>query len=129
MAKTFTNLQRSFNYKVKVINPQKKSDVVVKQLHQMKSKFDSVIDLRVKLVKELQQRVPNTFTFSVGYYEGQQHVKMAIESDEYLWLCGNVNGICTETTVKTNTVFCMLCDQWLVVVFSVFILHIMYVRR
>ena len=35
----------------------------------------------MKLVNELQQRVPNTF---VGYYEGQQHVKMALESDEDL---------------------------------------------
>jgi len=69
---------------VKIINPQRKSDVVVKQLHQVQSKFDSVIDLCVKLVKELQQKVPNSFTFSVGYYEGQHHVKMAIESDEDL---------------------------------------------
>ena len=55
--RTIYLFQRSFIYKVKIINPQRKSDVVVKQLHQVQSKFDSVIDLRVKLVKELQQKV------------------------------------------------------------------------
>ena len=69
---------------MKIINPQKKSDVVVKQLHHVQAKFDSVIDLRAKLVKELRQKIPNTFTFNIGYYEGQQHAKMAIETDDDL---------------------------------------------
>ena len=45
-----------YSYKVKIINPLKKSDVVVRQLHRFNSKFDSLTALRVKLIDEFERQ-------------------------------------------------------------------------
>ena len=58
------------------------SDVVVKYLHGYHAKFTSVIDIHAKLVQELKDKVPDSLTFNVGYYEGQQHAKMVIVCDD-----------------------------------------------
>ena len=68
-------------YKVKIINPVKKSDVSVRHLHNMTDKFDSVVVLRAKLIESLGDQVPKTVTVDLGYYEGQEHSKM--------WLCSD----------------------------------------
>ena len=67
-------------YKIK-INPQKKSDVVVRQLPNLHARSESIVILRAKLIEKLGEQVPNTVTFDVGYYEGQRHSK--------IWLCSN----------------------------------------
>ena len=41
----------------------------------------SVVVLRAKLIEKLCDQVPNTITFDVGFYDGQQHSK--------IWLCSN----------------------------------------
>lgn len=71
-------------YKVKIVNPLKKSDVVVRLLHNFQSRFSSVIALRTKLIEEFKEMVPTTLTFNVGYFEGQKHSKMWICVDEDL---------------------------------------------
>ena len=73
--------QTRYAYKIKIINPQKKSDVIVRQLHDTKCRFESVVVLRAKLIEEVGDQVPNTITFDVGYYGGQQHSK--------IWLCSD----------------------------------------
>lgn len=45
--------------------PNNKSDVVIRYLH------------KAKLVQELKEQVPNSFTFNIGYFEGQRHAKIA----------------------------------------------------
>ena len=65
-----------YSYKVKIINPLKKSDVVVRQLHRFNSKFDSLTALRVKLIDEFAETVPNTVNFNVGYFDGRQQAKI-----------------------------------------------------
>ena len=70
-----------YSYKVKIINPLKKSDVVVRQLHRFNSKFDSLTALRVKLIDEFEETVPDTVNFNVGYFDGRQQAK--------LWLVTN----------------------------------------
>ena len=72
-------------YKVKIINPRKKSDIIVPQLHHMHSKFESVIAcIATKLIEEFEQQVPNSVSFNVGYCEGQQHCKMSIVNSDDL---------------------------------------------
>ena len=72
-----------YSYKVKIVNPLKKSDVVVRELHHYNSKFESVVSLRMKLIEQFKEHVPNTVDFSVGYYEGQQHTKVwLVTSDD-----------------------------------------------
>ena len=71
------SLQNLHSYKVKIINPLKKSDSVLRHLH-FNSRFDSLLALRVKLIEEFQDGVPSTVTFNVGYFEGQQHSKISM---------------------------------------------------
>ena len=59
-----------YMYKVKIINPNKKSDVSVRHLHDCSTKFESVTALRVKLIESFKESIPNTVDFNVGYYEG-----------------------------------------------------------
>ena len=65
-----------YNYKVKIINPVKRSDVIVRHLNNYSGKFDTVMMLRLKLIDAFPDQVPNTVDFSVGYYEGSQQSKV-----------------------------------------------------
>ena len=61
----------TYSYKVKIINPAKKSDVSVRYLNNYSAKFESVNALiHVKLIEAFQEGVPKTVDFNVGYYEG-----------------------------------------------------------
>jgi len=73
-----------YSYKVKIINPLKKSDAVVRQLHRFKSKFDSLTALRVKLIDEFAETVPDTVNFNVGYFDGRQQAKLWLVTNEDL---------------------------------------------
>ena len=73
-----------YSYKVKIINPLKKSDVVVRQLHRFNSKFDSLTALRVKLIDEFADTVPDTVKFNVGYFDGRQQAKLWLVTREDL---------------------------------------------
>ena len=77
-------LQSKFTYKVKIINPAKKSDYVTRHLHHFYSKFNTIISLYTKLIEELKEQVPNNLTSSIGYFEGQKHSKVSIASDDDL---------------------------------------------
>ena len=53
----------------------------MRHLHDCHIMFESVVVLRAKLIEKLGDQVPNTITFDVGFYDGQQHSK--------IWLCSN----------------------------------------
>ena len=65
----------SYNYKVKVINPMKKSEVILRHLNGHTEKFKSVTEIRMKLIEEFRDQVPSQLDFSVGYYDGSQQSK------------------------------------------------------
>jgi len=44
------------------------------QLHNFCVKFTSVNALRVKLIEEFQEQVPDTLKFSVGYFDGRHQM-------------------------------------------------------
>ena len=70
-------------YKVKIINTNKKSDVIMRQLNRFSSKFESVTDIRRKFVDEFGEHVPNTRDFAVGYFDGSQQAKTwSVTSDD-----------------------------------------------
>ncbi|SMN02688.1 hypothetical protein SPONN_1479 [uncultured Candidatus Thioglobus sp.] len=77
-------IQLKFDYKVKITNPARKSDVVVRHLHHFHGKFDSLLNLHVKLVEEFKEQVPDSLSFNIGYFEGQKHAKMLMGSEEDL---------------------------------------------
>jgi hypothetical protein len=66
----------NYSYKVKIINPAKKSDVMVRHMNNFTDKFETVMALRLKLIEAFSDHVPNTVDFSVGYYEGSQQSKV-----------------------------------------------------
>ena len=70
-------------YKVKIINPLKKSELIC-HLYGFSTKFNSVTAIRIKLMDELVDQVPENFDFNVGYYEGKQQVKIWLVSTEDL---------------------------------------------
>ena len=61
-----------YSYKIKIVNPSKKSDVAVFYLNDYTTTVDSVTSLQVKLIKAFKDRVPSTLDFNVDYYEGSQ---------------------------------------------------------
>lgn len=69
---------------MKIVNPLKKSDTVMRYLHHYNRKFESVIALRTKLVEQLKDQVPDSLTFNIGYFEGHQHSKVWLVSDDDL---------------------------------------------
>ena len=71
-----------YSYKVKIINPHCKSEAMVQYLHHYTSKFESAIALCMKLVEEFKELVPDTLSFSVGYFEGQSHSKVWLVTRE-----------------------------------------------
>ena len=55
----------NYSYKVQIINPAKKSDVMVRHMNNFTGKFDPVMALRLKLIEAFSDHVPNTVDFSV----------------------------------------------------------------
>lgn len=68
---------------MKITNPLRKSDIVLRQLHHG-GKFETMVSLRAKLVEEFKEQVPNTLDFNVGYFAGQSHSKISLVSNEDL---------------------------------------------
>ena len=66
-------------YSCRNINPSKKSDVVVRQLHHFHEEFESVIALHAKLIEDFKDQVPSSVTFDVGFQDGQKHSKMLLQ--------------------------------------------------
>ncbi len=72
-----------YAYKVRIINPAKKSDIVVCQLNKFNSRFESVTTLRTKLREDFKDQVPNTVDFCGGYCEGSQQARVwLVTSDD-----------------------------------------------
>ena len=73
-----------YTYKIKIINPNKKSVTIVRYLHNVTSKSESVNGLCVRLMDEFEEHVPSTATFDVGYFEGKQQSKIWLVTPEDL---------------------------------------------
>jgi len=92
-------------YKVKIIYPLKKSEVICCHLHGFNNKFDSVTAIQIKLIDELGDQVPEKFDFNVGYYEGKQQSKIWLVSTEDLKLMysnhskGDITLWCDDITL------------------------------
>ena len=74
----------SYSYKVRIINPSKKSDVVSRYLNKYSSKFTAVNAVRVQLIEEFKDQVLDSLTFQIGYFEGSQQAKISLVTDEDL---------------------------------------------
>ena len=77
-------LYNLYSYKVRIINPSKKSDVVSRYLNNYSSKFASVNAIRLQLIEEFKDQVPDSLSFLIGYFEGSQQAKISLVTDEDL---------------------------------------------
>ena len=71
-----------YTYKVKSINPQKRSDFIVLTWHQVKERFLTPSQLKKRLSESFPERVPPHMDFHVGYFEGKANAKCWIVSEE-----------------------------------------------
>ena len=53
---TFLLQHPQYSYKVKIINPKRKSDVMLRQLHNFHGKFESMVGLRASLIEEFSEK-------------------------------------------------------------------------
>ena len=74
----------TYNYKVRIINQNKKSDVKVRMIHQKKFKFKSVDELREHLATEIEDLIANNESFDVCFMEGSQQAKVWLENSDDL---------------------------------------------
>ena len=75
--------QLSYTYKVKIINPSKKSDTTVRFLNYFHHKFESISMLKSVLTDELRGAIPDS-NCSFGYYNGCQQSKIWLMTDDDL---------------------------------------------
>ena len=69
----------SYSYRVKLINPARKKDSIIRELRKFHGRFKSVMEMRIRLMEELEEHMPDTTKFSLGYMEGRQSTKR--------WIC------------------------------------------
>ena len=60
---------QTFSYSVKLYNPVRRSQFTWRDLHNITHKFESVATLCSTLYHELEDDVPDSRDFSVGYFE------------------------------------------------------------
>ena len=53
----------------------------MRQLHSIHSKFATVNHLRVKLIEELEEQVPDSLKFGVGYFDGRHQMSLVSVED------------------------------------------------
>ena len=76
-----------YKYMVKIINPKKKTDFVLVTWHHVSAKFESLSELKLKLMDDFSEFVPSTPQFQVGCMEGnsKQHLIISREDLEAMY--------------------------------------------
>ena len=74
----------TYAYKVRIINPTKKSEVKVRLINHRNARFKSVTELRRHLADEFEDMIPASETFDVGFMEGSQQAQIWLENSEDL---------------------------------------------
>ena len=76
---------------VKIINKAKKSDFIARDMRNFSGRFESVRNIKLKLMEEFDTLVPNSMDFDVGYFSGKQSKKQwLIEENDLMEIYENV---------------------------------------
>ena len=62
----------------------KKKDTIIRDMRKFKGRFKSIIDLKVRLIDEFEEQVPQSTTFSIGYFAGHTSTKHWVYTEEDL---------------------------------------------
>ena len=76
-------------YTMKILNPKRKKEFTVRKLR-CEGKFGNLRELRLKLLEQFQESLPDRLSFNVGYYKpGRGSAKVyLVEDDEMYGLFG-----------------------------------------
>ena len=94
-------MQPEYNYRLKIINQSKKSDFVIREIHDYHDKFLSITELKLYVMNAFKEHVPPTTDFQVGYFLGKQ-------SSKY-WLVNQDDLDLMYTSLKKKDVL-LWCD-------------------
>ncbi len=75
-----SDVRRQFTYSLKVINPNKRSKFVVEKFRRFE-KFKSPRELKLAILAECEDLVPDTTDLEVGYYKGRGSSKVWIKDE------------------------------------------------
>ncbi len=64
-----------YSYRVKIINKDKRSEFMTRELKSFSGRFKSVRVMKHKIMEELDNLVPSAMDFQVGYFSGKQNKK------------------------------------------------------
>uniref|UniRef100_A0A1X7VUS6 Uncharacterized protein n=1 Tax=Amphimedon queenslandica TaxID=400682 RepID=A0A1X7VUS6_AMPQE len=74
-----------YGYRVKIINPLKKSEIIIRELHNFHLKFESFGEITLKLPAKFEDQLPSKGNdFNIGYYDGPHHAKVSLISSDDL---------------------------------------------
>ena len=76
--------QEMYTYWVKIINLAKKTVFVMRDLHRFRGRFESLTSMKVKIMEEFKELIPEKLDFLVGYFIGKQSTKYWIMCEEDL---------------------------------------------
>lgn len=77
-------LSQGISYRVKILNPHRKRDIIVRDMRKFNGRFKSIIEMKVKLLDEFQEHIPPIMTFDVGYFSGRPSAKHWIYTEDDL---------------------------------------------
>ena len=66
---------QQYNYRLKIINQSKKSEFVIREIHDYHEKFSSIAELKLYIMNAFTEHVPPTTNFQIGYFLGKQSSK------------------------------------------------------
>ena len=82
---------------MKIINPKRKSEAVIRELRKFTGQFHSITEVKIRIMEEFEDHVPDSTRFAVGYYEGQ--TKRWICNDEVLSRLYEVYAKCPDKEI------------------------------
>lgn len=79
---THSSSEQQYKYKVKFINSKKKSDFVLLTWHQVTSRFNTISELKMKLIDDFPDFVSSTPNFQVGFIEGRSSQQWIVARED-----------------------------------------------
>ena len=115
-------LQVNYQYKVKILNPQKRKKAVTRQLHDFNGRFSTIECLKDHICKELHSEFPRRTLLNVGYFEGRQaqvwivsekdldsmYSKFKADSEILLWVEIVEHHDSDDSDEKAEKVYCII---------------------
>ena len=97
--------QNTYSYRVKLINPVRKKDSVIRELRKFRGRFKSVTEMKIRLMEEFEEQMPETTKFGICCIEGRQSTKH--------WICcdDDIDAMYTAYATCPGKEIMLWCDS------------------